>query len=88
MVMAPEYGDETIPLSDEGKEIRELVRSPLMARTAVGYGSDFLGSYLPNETSYLSAEIRAELFQMGEVGLTDLPPRRKHRALPASARQI
>ena len=73
MVMAPEYGDETIPLSEAAKEIREMVRSPLVARTPVGYHAEFLDSYRPNETFYLSEKIRADFRHMGEVGVSDLP---------------
>ncbi|MEC5126019.1 Fic family protein [Verrucomicrobiales bacterium BCK34] len=73
MVMSPEYGDETIPLSDAGMEIRSLVRSPLIARTPVGYDSAFLGSYIPNETFYLPEKVREEFAHMGEVGVSDLP---------------
>ncbi|MGJ8633090.1 MAG: Fic family protein [Luteolibacter sp.] len=64
---------ETIPLSSPAREIRDLVRSPLISRTPVGYDSDFLASYVPNETMYLNQETRTELARIGQVGVSDLP---------------
>ena len=57
---------EVLPaLSKAGAEIREYVRQPLAARRPVGYDRQFLESYRPNETFYLS---RAEREHLQEVG--------------------
>ena len=62
-----------IVLSNEAKEIRALVRSPISARKPVGYDASFLLSYQPNLTFYLPLETRQKLAEMGKVGITDLP---------------
>ena len=72
-VMLAEEEGGTIPLSRAAFEIRDKVRSPLASRTPVGYDPAFLQSYVPNETSYLSEEIRRELARLGQVGVSDLP---------------
>lgn len=69
----PESSKETIPLSEAAKEIRESVQSPLSARTPVGYDRTFLELYVPNKTMYLPFEIREELAQIGQVGVSGLP---------------
>jgi len=56
-----------VPMSDEGKEIREYVRKPIPERTPVGYQREFLEDYLPNETHYLNKEIRAHLYKIGKT---------------------
>jgi hypothetical protein len=39
----------------------------------VGYQTDFLDSYQPNETSYLSPKLRRKLSEMGQAGQPNLP---------------
>lgn len=56
-----------IPLSAEARELESLVHRPLMLRQPVGYQRDFLDSYRPNRTYYLSQDIRDELQQQGRV---------------------
>jgi len=56
-----------VPMSDEGKEIREYVRKPIQERVPVGYNRDFLEEYQPNVTEYLSAEIKTHLFEIGKT---------------------
>ena len=63
----------SIPLSSEALEIRGKVQAPLAYRTPVGYNSDFLRSYIPNQTRYLSEDLRKELARLGQVGVSDLP---------------
>ncbi|MGK5086553.1 Fic family protein [Bdellovibrionota bacterium FG-2] len=43
------------------------VSQPLQSRTPVGYNQDFLRSYKPNQTFYLSEAARAELLTVGAV---------------------
>ena len=57
---------EVLPaLSKAGAEIRDYVRQPLAARRPVGYDRQFLESYRPNETFYLSGAEREHLQEVG-----------------------
>ncbi len=58
-------GQLYIPLSPEGQEIKNLVQRPLQSRTPVGYDQSFLEAYYPNETPYLSGELRDQLQTIG-----------------------
>lgn len=69
---APQYV-ELLPLSKAAKEIRQLVSQPLPKRKIVGYNRDFLDSYRPNETTYLSDEERARLHEIGAVPIGSQP---------------
>ena len=60
-------------LSPEAKEVRAAIQRPLAQRTPAGYRADFLEAYKPNQTFYLSTELRRRLAEMGQVGMTDLP---------------
>ncbi|MFV1981362.1 MAG: Fic family protein, partial [Rhodothermia bacterium] len=60
-------------LSDDAREIRDVVARPQSVRTPVGYKGDFLESYKPNETVYLPLELRRHLVEIGQVGMSDLP---------------
>jgi fido (protein-threonine AMPylation protein) len=54
-----------VPLSPEGEAIKQAVREPIQNRRPVGYNRTFLDSYHPNETFYLSSDIRQQLYEMG-----------------------
>jgi hypothetical protein len=56
-----------VPLSPEGAHIRDQVRRPLMHRRPVGYQRDFLDSYQPGSTYYLSQALREQLHEMGRT---------------------
>lgn len=58
-------GEVYIPISPEGEAIRRAVREPIQNRKPVGYNRAFLDSYRPNDTFYLSSEIRQRLYEMG-----------------------
>jgi hypothetical protein len=62
-----------IPLSQASEEIHAIITQPLSSRKPVGYQAEFLNSYRPNMTSYLSAEIRQKLSEMGQAGQPKLP---------------
>jgi len=62
-----------IPLSASAREIQKIVRSPHSARTPAGYQTAFLDSYIPNQSAYLSSELRDKLTAMGQVGISNLP---------------
>ena len=53
------------PLSEPGAEIQEYVHRPPEAREPVGYNREFLYSYRPNDTFYLSEAERAHLHEIG-----------------------
>ncbi len=54
-----------ILLSQESERLLKYVSQSLQARAPVGYNQDFLRSYKPNQTFYLSAAHRAELLKTG-----------------------
>lgn len=58
-------GRAVLPLSKEGKKIQSAVQKPPAARRPVGYERNFLDSYRPNETFYLSVAERAHLGKAG-----------------------
>lgn len=64
---------DPVPLSKEGTEVRQLVSKPLIQRKVVGYNRDFLDSYRPNETQYLSNEDRTRLHEIGTVPIGNQP---------------
>ena len=60
--------------SPEADGIRAVVSSPISSRKPVGYNRTFLDRYRPNESFYLSPEIRAHLSSLGAVPGESLPP--------------
>ncbi len=64
--------DRDWPSSDAIK-IRDAVNRPIFDRIPVGYRGEFLDTYLPNQTFYLPEDLRRELLEIGQVGLSDLP---------------
>ena len=66
---------EVLPaLSDPGAAIREHVHRPLLWRTPVGYDQEFLHSYRPNETFYLSMPERELLHRIGRPATAQRQP--------------
>ena len=63
--------EEAVPLSPVGKEIRRHLSQPITARKPVGYNREFLESYQPNRTFYLSAEQRTYLAKVGKPNFAD-----------------
>lgn len=63
--------EEGVPLSAASKEIRQYLSQPVAARKPVGYNRQFLDSYRPNKTFYLSEEQRAHLAQVGKPNFAD-----------------
>ena len=62
--------DAAIPLSAESEKIREYLQQPSAARKAVGYNRQFLDSYRPNTTFYLSPKERVHLAEVGKTKAT------------------
>ncbi len=67
------HGAVVVPLSEEGVEIREYVRQPLTARQPAGYNRNFLDSYRPNESAWLSEKERAHLHEVGRRNAGEQP---------------
>lgn len=55
----------TIPISLEGEEVRKRISAPIQLRQHVSYRREFLDSYEPNKTFYLSQSIIEKLFKLG-----------------------
>jgi len=70
---AEERSEVAVPLSREGSETRDYVRQPPEARTPVGYNRDFLDSYRPNVSAYLSPAERAHLREVGRRNMAEHP---------------
>ena len=70
---AVETGLTVVPLSKGANEIREYLHKPAAARNPVGYNRDFLDSYRPNVTSYLSADERTRLAEIGKPSFKGEP---------------
>ncbi|MBL8125882.1 MAG: Fic family protein [Blastocatellia bacterium] len=60
-------------LSPESSHVLNYVSQDLSARTPVGYNQDFLRSYEPNKTYYLSAAERERLLTVGRVEAIERP---------------
>lgn len=65
--------DADVPLSPVASEVRALVRRPITQRIPVGYNRDFLGRYRPNDSAYLTSEIRAHLHRLGRTPGAERP---------------
>lgn len=81
----PKSGKEVypkfIPLSADSKDILSYIDQSFEARKPIGYQSDFLESYRPNETWYLSEPLRRQLYKMGKAGEIDEPAGTYSRAI-------
>jgi Fic family protein len=60
-------------LSSAALDIRRVIQLPVSQRTPVGYQGSFLDAYRPNKTFYLPENLRVELENLGQVGLSALP---------------
>jgi len=57
---------EMIALSKEGKEIRSYIAKEKIHRNPVGYHREFLAKYIPNESSYLTNQMKEKLLSLGQ----------------------
>ncbi|MEO5797189.1 MAG: Fic family protein [Rhodoferax sp.] len=71
----------SIPLSADSLDVLAYVDQPLQARKPVGYQRDFLDTYQPNVTWYLSAPLRRQLHKMGHTAQADAPAGTYSRAI-------
>lgn len=63
---------EEIPLSPDSRDVLAYVSRSIEGRHPIGYDDDFLDRYDPARP-YLSATLRRQLRQMGELGAEQLP---------------
>lgn len=70
-----------IPLSSDSRDILAYIDQPLEARKPIGYQSDFLDAYRPNQTWYLSASLRRQLHKMGKTAELAAPAGTYSRAI-------
>ena len=70
-----------IPLSADSRDVWAYVGQPLEARKPVGYQRDFLDTYQPNESGYLSATLRRQLHRLGRTTVMDQPAGTHGRAI-------
>jgi len=71
--LASEPLDTYVPLSPEGAAIRNQVRLALMHRRPVSYQREFLETYQPGTTFYLSESLRQQLHDMGRTPVLERP---------------
>jgi Fic family protein len=62
---AEAQGEAVLPLSKAALSIQKYVRGPSVRRKPVGYDRDFLDSYRPNESAYLSEKEQRHLRDVG-----------------------
>lgn len=70
-----------IPVSADSRDILHYVDQPVAMRKPVGYQVEFLESYRPNETWYLSASLRRQLHLMGRTSQVHEPAGTYSRAI-------
>lgn len=66
-------GEAYVPTSPEGSKIKAYVRQPLQGRRPVGYNTEFLEAYRPNETWYLPDKLRKQLHILGRSPAEQAP---------------
>ncbi|MFK8081907.1 MAG: hypothetical protein AB8B97_16595 [Granulosicoccus sp.] len=70
-----------IPVSADSQDVLTYIEQPQKARKPVGYQKNFLDSYHPNETEYLSDSLRRQLHKIGKTTEIDEPARTYSRAI-------
>lgn len=70
-----------IALSADSRDILAYLDQPIGARKPVGYQRNFLESYEPNKTWYLTAHLRSRLHKMGRTPETEGPAGTYSRAI-------
>lgn len=62
-----------IPISRGGVKVQNYLRTPFQARKPVGFNRNFLESYRPNRSSYLSEKERSHLKALGKPSVGEQP---------------
>ena len=70
-----------ISVSADSQDILSYINQPLEVRKPVGYQRDFLDSYQPNKTWYLSESLRRQLHKMGKTTDSEEPAGTYSRAI-------
>jgi len=65
--------EAVVPLSESGAAIRDYLRQPPETRKPVGYNREFLESYRPNVSAYLSPKEHAHLAEIGRPKMAEQP---------------
>ena len=80
---APQAGQfpDFIPLSADSRDIVAYIDQAPEARKPVGYQRDFLESYQPNKTWYLSEPLRRQLRKIGQTPQAEAPAGTYSRAI-------
>jgi hypothetical protein len=73
--------EEYPPISTAAREVRALIRRPILERPSIGYRRAFLDEYRPNETAYLPESAVRYLHELGD-------PRQPGRPAGTFARHI
>ena len=66
-------GEAVVPLSESGAAIQDYLRQPPEARKPAGYNREFLESYRPNVSAYLSPQERTHLEEVGRPKMAAQP---------------
>jgi Fic family protein len=66
-------GTADLPVSPAGREVRAMIRRPLIRRTPVGYVAKLLESYRPNQDFYLDDKLRTRLHDLGRAPGAERP---------------
>jgi fido (protein-threonine AMPylation protein) len=66
-IKAEDRGQVTVQLPESAQKVQEYVSAPLTSRHNVGYKREFLDRYQPNRSSYLTAEEKEALQNLGQV---------------------
>lgn len=81
LAFEPDTFPSYIPLSADSRDILAYIDQPMEARKPVGYQRDFLDTYQPNTTWYLSESLRRQLHKMGKTAQADAPAGTYSRAI-------
>ena len=68
-----EAGEIYVPISAEAETIRQAIRAPIQNRRPVGYNRALLDAYRPNDTCYLTQDIRQRLLELGRLPGAERP---------------
>ncbi len=68
-----EAGRDIVPLSENSAAIRDYLSQPFETRKPAGYNRDFLDSYRPNVSAYLTDKERAHLAKVGKPQIAEQP---------------
>ena len=64
---AERHGEPSFPLSQPAKKVHQQVTQSIQDRSTIGFSRDFLDSYRPNKSSYLTEDDKKTLLELGQV---------------------